>query len=428
MSPAISGRLAVAFSGGPDSLGLLVVLRQILGPQGLVAAHVDHGGTAAAERRHDAETLARLCEIEFLSAQRSVDGERRPGESWEAAARRVRYRTLEELADRAACDWIATAHHLEDQAETLILRLRQGTDWMGLAGIAARRGRIVRPALAVSKWHLRAFLEDLELKPIQDPTNRLPRSARNLVRLFTIPHLLRESAIADDQFSALLARVAVAARSARQAVARRNDLAAVESPALRRFRASIAAQDALLPAPGRGALESPRRGAESSDLFTGRGGFLWSRRTLQPHRSTQRTSGTPFSYTFSAPGRVEMPHLGLALRMWRDHSQPWMFEGRADSAGFWLSGVTLSPSLEVRSRRPGDVLRPLGSNGRRKLKDLLIDRRVPADARGRLPLLVHAGKIVWVPGVTVDEDFRLQADGPCWVARLEPLDRLKEDY
>jgi tRNA(Ile)-lysidine synthase len=70
----------------------------------------------------------------------------------------------------------------------------------------------------------------------------------------------------------------------------------------------------------------------------------------------------------------------------------------------------------------------LGSSGSRKLKDVLIDRRIPADDRGRLPLLVHAGKIVWVPGVTVDEDFRLRHDGPCWVAFLEPLKRFKEAY
>jgi tRNA(Ile)-lysidine synthase len=405
-----------------------LALKQVLGAQRLLAAHVDHGGQGSGDRCTEAERLARRCGVDFAARQRNVDLDRRAGESWETAARRVRYRALEEIADHAAVHWIATAHHLEDQAETVILRLRQGSDWMGLAGIAPRRGRVVRPALGVSKWQLRALVVEAGLQAVQDPTNRQPRGARNHVRLFILPRLLRDSAIDEVSFARLMSRVAEAAGGARERLAGRNGLELSHSAAIRRFRATLAALEARVPAPGRAALEAAPQGARQADVFTGRGGHSWRRSTLRPCAPPRRTSEASFSYTFSAPGRVELSQLGVAIRVSREQIQPWMYAGRPDSAAFQLSDGAESVTLEVRPRRPGDRLRPLGSSGSRKLKDVLIDRRIPADDRGRLPLLVHAGKIVWVPGVTVDEDFRLRHDGPCWVAFLEPLKRFKEAY
>lgn len=423
-----SERLALAFSGGPDSLGLLLALKQVLGAERVLAAHVDHGGHGSRNRSAHAERLAGHCGVDFAASRRDVALARGAGESWESAARRVRYQALEEIADRAGVHWIATAHHLEDQAETVILRLRQGSDWMGLAGIAPRRGRVIRPALGVSKWQLRALVATADLVAVHDPTNRQPRGARNRVRLFILPRLLRDSAMAEASFARLMSRVAEAAGEARERLACRPGLELSHSDAIRRFRATLAALEARIPAPGRAALEAAPQRARPAEVFTGRGGHSWRRSTLQPCAPPRRTSEASFSYTFSAPGRVELSQLGVAIRVSREQIQPWMYAGRTDSAAFQLSDGAESVTLEVRPRRPGDRLRPLGSSGSRKLKDVLIDRRIPADDRGRLPLLVHAGKIVWVPGVTVDEDFRLRHDGPCWVAFLEPLKRFKEAY
>jgi len=77
--------------------------------------------------------------------------------------------------------------------------------------------------------------------------------------------------------------------------------------------------------------------------------------------------------------------------------------------------------MTIRNRRAGDRLRPLGAPGRRRLKDVLIDHKMPREERDLLPLLLWRDRIAWVPGVTIDEAFRFTAGGPLWVAELEPI-------
>ena len=95
-----------------------------------------------------------------------------------------------------------------------------------------------------------------------------------------------------------------------------------------------------------------------------------------------------------------------------------MFSGRADRTGLAVVDLEQKRVL-VRNRRPGDRLQPLGCSRRRRLKDLLIDRRVPRRERDRLPLLVIDDEIAWVPGVTIGERFRLGGEQSVWIAEVE---------
>jgi tRNA(Ile)-lysidine synthase len=122
-----------------------------------------------------------------------------------------------------------------------------------------------------------------------------------------------------------------------------------------------------------------------------------------------------------------MVEIGRALSIDYGREHDWMFDGRREATGFCLAPGD-DPVFLVRSRLPGDRIRPLGSAGHRKLKDVLIDRRVARGSRDRIPLLVHAGNIVWVPGVTLAEEHRVRRGAPCWVATLEPLDRGTEVF
>jgi tRNA(Ile)-lysidine synthase len=125
----------------------------------------------------------------------------------------------------------------------------------------------------------------------------------------------------------------------------------------------------------------------------------------------------PFAYTFRIPGEVELPELGLRLRVRRSPVEPWMRRGERARTGL----VAEAAEATVRSRRSGDRVRPLGSPGSRKLKAVLIDRGVPAAARDRLPLLEIAGELAWIPGVTIGDGFALAGEAECWLAELEPL-------
>ncbi|HUF78100.1 MAG TPA: tRNA lysidine(34) synthetase TilS [Thermoanaerobaculia bacterium] len=467
-APAAQGDLVVvAFSGGPDSTALLAGLARIAPRRGLrlVAAHLDHGlDPGSARRAAAAGRLAARLGVELVSERRRVAAFARPGESPEAAARRVRYGFLEEIRSARGGRWIATAHHRDDQAETVLLRLLQGSGLEGLAGVQPVRGRVVRPLLELGRAQLAAELgaglgAGLPAAPVLDPTNRDLRVPRNRVRATLLPALERSA----PGSSEALARRAGAALSARGALERRLEAAlepicdaggvavrrdayeALPAP-LRPHALALLHRRAGAPYPAsRAAREELARqlgGPGGSRIgCDGPGGWRWSSDGALLVLHPAPAAPPSFSYTLALPGEVEIPELGVTVRVRREPAAPWMYRGSPRRAALALPGAAEpepasrpggapqggsrpeGPVAVVRSRRPGDRLRPLGSPGTRKLKDVLIDRRVPRRERDRLPLLVVGGRIAWVPGVTVDEAFRLPGGqgpggGETWTAEV----------
>jgi tRNA(Ile)-lysidine synthase len=150
------------------------------------------------------------------------------------------------------------------------------------------------------------------------------------------------------------------------------------------------------------------------------GGWRWSGRGEAVALCREAGATPRFTYTFTVPGRCDVPEIGCRVSLEPAALAPWMRRGDPRRAGL----AALLPAgavAEVRNRRPGDRVHPLGAPGERKLKDLLIDRCVPRADRDRLPLLCLGGRIAWVPGITVDERHRLPAEGPVWLAQLEEL-------
>ncbi|MCC7078143.1 MAG: tRNA lysidine(34) synthetase TilS [Acidimicrobiia bacterium] len=197
-----SDRVGVAYSGGPDSLALLILLRTHF-PANLVAAcHVDHGLDAASgERaRAAAENAARIGVPTLSVPARVVPGATGP----EAAARDARFRALGRAADLVDLDVLALGHTLDDRAETVVLALMRGTGLDGLAALPPaapwpfpprehRRSlslpRIVRPLLGLCRAETRALCEAAGLDPVEDPANHDPRFLRNRVRSEIMPRL-----------------------------------------------------------------------------------------------------------------------------------------------------------------------------------------------------------------------------------------------
>ncbi|HSL81207.1 MAG TPA: tRNA lysidine(34) synthetase TilS [Thermoanaerobaculia bacterium] len=441
--------LIVAFSGGPDSLALLAGLARFAPPRRLrlLAAHLDHGLDAgSAERAGRAMRAAEGMGIEHVVARRDVPELARPGESPEAAARRVRYRFLEEVRRERGGRWIVTGHHRDDQAETVLLRLLQGTGPEGLAGVRPVHGRVVRPLLGLSRRELRSGLPPSP-EPVLDPTNEDLRVPRNSLRHALLPALEADSPGAAHA----LARLAGAARGAREAVERRlaEGLAPRPAPGDARGVAIERAAFLALPEPlrphalallhrtagapypaGRAAREELARqlGGRLAGEGGARvgcdapGGWRWESAgplvVLARRRPDGARETASFSYRLPLPGEVEVPEIGVTVRIRREPVAPWMFRGSPRRAALALpprpgqaAGQASEPGAEawltVRNRRPGDRLRPLGAPGTRKLKEVLIDARVPRRERDRLPLLCVGGRIAWVPGVTVDEAFRV---------------------
>ncbi len=193
-------RVLVACSGGLDSMALLHLLVACAGARRLdvVVAHVDHGlrGAASeADRKHveaEAAALGLAChvsEIDVEAARQSQSNRARP--TLQEAARTLRYRALDEIARCMGASRIATAHHLDDQAETVLLRVLRGTSSEGLGGIpeASRDGRIVRPLLGLRRSELSSYARERGLCWREDASNDDPHYARNRLRADWLPGL-----------------------------------------------------------------------------------------------------------------------------------------------------------------------------------------------------------------------------------------------
>lgn len=464
--------LVIAFSGGPDSTALLAALARFGRRPGgrfsgvrLLAAHLDHGlDPGSAGRAAAAHRLARGVGVPLLAERRPVPELRRPGESPETAARRVRYRFLAEVARSEGARWVATAHHRDDQAETVLLRLGLGSGWEGLAGIRPVRAlgvddacdrerggcRLLRPFLDVARETLVASVRQEGLAPVADPTNRDLALPRNRLRHLLRPRLEERWPGLGERLVGLAAAAAGARRSltaqlrdhlrpreTAEGLAVSEQALSTLSPELLSSALAWLHRRAGSPQPAgrragrelirqltegdRDSVERARPGRVGVDCG---GGFRWERRAgeLVLVRPSSATAAAPrFAYTLQVPGELIVEELDVGFRLTRGRVAPWMFRGAPHRAGLALP-LEDGERVEVRNRRPGDRLHPLGGKGRRRLKEILIDRRVARGRRDRLPLLIVGGRIAWVPGVTIEHAFRL-GDRPTpgdsvWVAEI----------
>lgn len=252
--------LVVACSGGPDSTAALIAIARgrAGGAAPVVAAHFDHGlravGEADADRAAVAAVAARLAVACVCGAAIGAGGRS------EAAAREARYRWLAEACVRAGARWCATGHTLDDQAETVLLRIVRGSGLPGAAGMAAaapwpvggadEAPRLVRPLLGVRRAEAAAYLAALGVEARVDPTNALVAFDRNRVRHRVLPELRAINARAEEalaRFAAIAredddALSAWAAREARQLVRVEPGAVLVERAGLRGLPPALAAR------------------------------------------------------------------------------------------------------------------------------------------------------------------------------------------
>ncbi|MGN0981651.1 MAG: tRNA lysidine(34) synthetase TilS [Candidatus Limivicinus sp.] len=186
------GRILCAVSGGADSMCLLYLLYSM--GRDVVAAHFEHG-IRGGESLRDAAFVENWCRERGIPC---VTGHgdapayaREKGMSLEEAARMLRYQFLEETAAEQDCAWIATAHNGDDNVETVLLHLTRGAGALGLSGIPARRGKIIRPLLGVSRREIEEYLEENAVPHVEDSSNQSDDYSRNRIRHRVTP-VLRE--------------------------------------------------------------------------------------------------------------------------------------------------------------------------------------------------------------------------------------------
>lgn len=393
----------VALSGGPDSTALLLLLDGLAPEWGwrLTAAHFDHGVRPGGVARAD-------CLRERLAGSRIelVTGRpERPLPPIHAALRRARYAWLEDVARREGADRIATGHQRDDQAETVLFRILRGTGNRGLAGIPARRGRLVRPLLGFGRAELAAWLEREGARPFDDPSNRDPRHARTRLRHRLLPALAEATGPGATHD---LVAIAAAARDVQEAlgpVARRA-LAAFGDGSAAAWPVELRAEALRLAARLEGVRltggAARRAATRMLELTSGHGLDLGGGLRLErdfdrwevrrpPHppgadRPIEIASGEPGSGAARLGGRQ------VRLR-WGPPPSPRGAGGEAEKGPAATGGTRVALHvredhypLVVRARAPGDRIRL--AVGRRKIGHVMAEARIPAHERPSVPVVV----------------------------------------
>jgi tRNA(Ile)-lysidine synthase len=460
-------RACVAVSGGADSVALLRVLLELRAELGIVlaVAHFNHqlrGDDSGADEAFVAD-LARQRSLAFFVGRANVRQHATTRKiSVEAAGRELRYQWFGTLAEEQNFDVIATAHTLDDQAETVLLKFLRGAGTRGLAGIypelfpdAHGKIRIVRPLLGVTRHEVEAYLGSLGQSWREDESNLDHHFTRNRVRHELVPLLegeynsnLRQvlsetaelSRTEEEYWQALVEGELRARTPGAKAPPKRGGLnGAPEGAPLRsdldeRLLNLTNFQELALSLRRR----LLRRFAESEGVLLDfehvdlllrcavgslpkaelPGGWIAKRRGdclyLRPPQREPEFIG--YQYTLSVPGEVRIAEVGLTARAM---IVPEEFATESAESDDLFSAEMLGRELTVRNWHPGDRFWPVHTGSEEKLKRLFAKKRIPAEQRPSWPVALCGEQIVWVQGFPVARAFAWSGNGDA--VRIESL-------
>lgn len=378
-------RYVVALSGGLDSTALLHALASSRESHQvpLLAVHIDHQlqpDSSAWERQCAA--LAAGLDVEYRGEKVSVDESSRKGP--EAAAREARYGALSTIV--GAGDWLLSAHHRDDQAETLLLNLMRGSGPSGIAGIPAARqfvdGWLVRPMLDVPRNDIRAYAERHDLSWTEDPSNESDEFDRNFLRQEILPRL-------EDRWPQAGKRIVRSADLAREAADLLSEFAALDL-------ANTCAEPGRLDLDGVRTLSAPRQknllryAIQQLGLPMPAAGQLQS--VLDDVIAAREDAEPLVRWRGAEVRRYRNSLYLLAAGGGDEYGQIELVEG----AAFGLSDEVVEAGLEIKYRTGGEEFRPLGQSHTKKLKKLLQEAGIVPWMRDRLPLLYSGERLVAV--------------------------------
>ena len=403
----------VAVSGGPDSVALLDLLHTLAPDLGLslVVAHADHGIQA------DSGTVGQAVAALALRYGLPFElGELRLGsEASETAARRARYAWLAEVQRHHAARYLVTAHHRDDQVETIVLRLLRGSGPAGLAGMPARaRGGLVRPLLPFTRRDLVDYVAERGLPVHDDPANRDPRHLRSWIRTVLLPLVSERLGAGAHEDVARAGRAAALERRAWDRVlGHLPDLdLRVHDDGFDVARGVVGGYDnalgvAVLRAAARraGLVLGPRRARQLARLArrpSGRRqplGGGWAAEVAFD-RLRVRREGWEVGEVREVVEVVAVENVERGRAQFGEFRVEWSAEPAPErvARGDWTTWIA-GGAWEVRPLRPGDALVPLGGVGHRPVRRLLMDARVPRSDRAQYPIVARGETILWVPGV-----------------------------
>ncbi|MFH0771090.1 MAG: tRNA lysidine(34) synthetase TilS [Candidatus Omnitrophota bacterium] len=428
-------KIVVAVSGGSDSTALLFALNALKKEYDLelYIAHLNHKFRRADQTKKDYDyvsALARRLDLPLIFKEIDVPGYARQKRlSLEEAARDKRYEFLLDAATRTGANKIAVGHTLDDQAETVLMRLIRGSGLSGLRGIFPARDlngvSVIRPLIQTWKADIKIYLKEIKVRPRRDATNFMPVFLRNRVRLRLLPLLEKYNPRIKDVLVRSAINFSYDYEALSEAVNREFKRSALikkdsieirlrrlerESPGLKRgvFRKAIELLKGdlrgienshiedieALSVADKGALDIPAK----IRIRKAKGNIIFERVALL------RAPVSRLISQLSAPGKTPIPELGVLFTAAFVKSA---VKAKKPKSVEYVDYDKLRLPLRIRLWEKGDRFKPLGMKEEKKLQDFYVDEKIERSQRGRIPLVVSGEDIIWVCGLRLSDEVKI---------------------
>jgi tRNA(Ile)-lysidine synthase len=432
--------VVVGVSGGPDSLALLHLLDEIKNKRNLklIAAHVDHMFRGEQSKEEMLFVLNFCKKRHIICEAKQIDVTSYAIQnklSSQVAARECRYEFFKEVLDKYQSRYLALGHHGDDQIETILMRMVRGSTGEALAGIRIKRkfhnGYIIRPLLAYNKEQILSYCREQQLTPMFDPSNEKTDYTRNRFRKFVLPFLKKENPSVHERFQyfseTLLedeSYLQVLTKQHMNTVLKRKEKEVVEID-INRFKS--------LPLP------LQRRGIQlilnylyenipdslsslhieslltllSQDHPSGSLDYPDGLKVIKSYQNClftfEQEEGKKYCFELDIPSVVTLPNgYKITCELIKED-----FTKLNGNESFLLNYKSLVKPLIVRTREQGDKIKLKGMNGRKKVKDIFIDEKIPLHSRNSWPIVEDGnGNILWLPGLkkSIFEAERVNGD------------------
>ncbi|NOR13123.1 MAG: tRNA lysidine(34) synthetase TilS [Candidatus Aminicenantes bacterium] len=422
-------KICVAYSGGRDSTALLFLLLEIRRDWdlSLYLGHFNHGIRASSD---DDERFVR----KIASSQKiplfveSVDVPsyaKRNRLNLEESGRLLRYEFLDRIAETIGEAKIATGHTMSDQAETFFLRLIRGSGSRGLAGIyPVIDSRVIRPLLRIEREEIEDYLKKKRLEYCIDESNFDPSFMRNRIRIDLIPYLQKNF---DPKIVPRLGKLtsllmeedslldSLSADKTRDVLLERDDRVALDIKKLLGLPLAIQRRvvrhfiHALKGDLRRISFEDVEKilKLDEGKEFSLKGSLVLKREQGLIFVKEGMPSKVQYAYSWMENQILNIGELGMRFVGTRQENLKFSSMRTDNYIEAYLDLDKLQFPLHVRNRQDGDRYQPLGSPGRKKLKEIMRAKNIPRPERGRNPVFLSGDEIVWVLGLPVSEKHKI---------------------
>lgn len=432
--------VVLGVSGGADSVCLLFALYRLRRELGisLYVVHVNHGIRPDAGRDADyVEQLCRRLELPFSLTEVDVQTlARQQGCSTEEAGRQVRYEVFERERERRQARRIAVAHHAQDRAETMLFHLFRGTGLAGLGSIRPVRGHVVRPLLGLERRDIEAYLEQMQVSYCQDCTNETDAYARNRIRHHILSyaeqeicrgvtaHLCRTADIFIEIEDYMKEQVE---RAGESCVTRENARLNIDCqvfaslhPALQKGllltllkELSPAHKDMGMQQVEQVQILCLQSGNRALSLPQGVVARRSYDRVVLERPQEQKPITVPLQIQVpQSPGECISCHVAGGILQLRRMENEKNVNLSGNLYTKWIDCDRIEELLEWRTRRTGDYLEicTTSGRGRKSIKKLFIDEKVPLQERDHIPLLAQGSHVLWVAGGRISEFCKINSN------------------